>query len=135
MSVICTDRLGAMARGITSGKLDFTIYCHPPTCRIHCYLEQNLNIIDVWGQWHDASGCTMDEHACSVLSGIFREIVVSREGAFSCPVSLGIIFAINADVKGNAGRPLGAYSQALMANLQARQPWGLANGIYYTWAA
>ena len=55
-------------------------------------------------------------------SGIFREIVVSRKGAYSCPVKSGVIFAVNVDVRGSAGAPLGAYSQALLASMQARLP-------------
>ena len=68
-----------------------------------------------------------EDHACSCIpAGIFREIVVSRKGAYSCPVASGVIFAVNVDMRGDAGAPLGAYSQALLASMQARQPiWSL----------
>ena len=66
-------------------------------------------------------------------AGIFREIVISRKGAFSCPVASGIIFAVNADVPGDAGAPLEAYCQGLLASMQARQPcWsGKQQGAHY----
>ena len=60
---------------------------------------------------------------CScVLSGIFQEMAVSRKGAYSCPVASGVIFAVNVDVRGDAGAPWGAYSQALLASMQAHRP-------------
>ena len=67
-----------------------------------------------------------------VPAGIFPEIVVSRKGAYSCPVASGIIFAVNADVPGDAGAPLDAYCQGLLASMQARQPcWsGKNQGAY-----
>ena len=46
---------------------------------------------------------------------------MSRKGAYSCPVASGVIFAVNVDVRGDAGAPLGAYSQALLASIQARE--------------
>ena len=55
------------------------------------------------------------------LSGIFREVVVSRKGAYSCPVASGVIFAVDVDVRGAGGAHLGAYSQGLLASMQARQ--------------
>ena len=64
-----------------------------------------------------------EAHACCrIPSGIFREIVVLRKGAYSCPVASGIIFAVNVDVRGDADAPLGAYSRSLLASMQARQP-------------
>ena len=56
----------------------------------------------------------------SDLPGIFREVVISRKGAYRWPVASGVIFAVNADVRGAAGAPLGAYSQGLLASMQAR---------------
>ena len=62
-------------------------------------------------------------HSCSCApSGIFREVVISRKGAFSCPVSSGIIFAVNVDICEDASTPLDAYCQDLLASMQARQP-------------
>ena len=55
-------------------------------------------------------------------SGIFREVAVSRQGAYSCPVASGLIFAVNVSMRGDAGAPLGAYSQALLASMQACLP-------------
>ena len=67
------------------------------------------------------------------MSGISRKIAISRKGAFSCPVASGVIFAVNADVRGGAGAPVSAYSQALLASMQARQPVrALANSMEHT---
>lgn len=64
-----------------------------------------------------------EAYACScILPGIFREVVVSRMGAYSCPVASGVIFAVNVDVRGDTGATLGACSRALLAFMQARQP-------------
>ena len=61
------------------------------------------------------------EQSCScVPPGIFREIKVSRKGAHSCPVATGVVFAVNVGVRGAAGGPLDAYSQDLLASMQAR---------------
>ena len=64
-------------------------------------------------------GCPRLRRACGPV-GIFREVVVSRKGAFSCLIKSGVMFAVNVDVRGNAGAPLGAYRQALLASMQAR---------------
>ena len=62
-------------------------------------------------------------YSCScVTSGVFREIVVSRKGAYSCPVASGVIFAVNVNMRGDAGAPWGACSQALLGSMQARHP-------------
>ena len=55
----------------------------------------------------------------SALPGIFREVVISRKGAYRWPVASGVIFAVNADMRGAAGAPVGAYNQALLASMQA----------------
>ena len=66
--------------------------------------------------------CKAIHAAGCIPPGIFREIVVSRQGAHSCPLASGLIFAVNVRVRGSAGAPLAAYSQALLTSMQARQP-------------
>ena len=53
------------------------------------------------------------------MPGIFKEIVVSRKGAFSCPVATGVIFAINVDTYADSGVPEEVYSKRLLITMQA----------------
>ena len=79
-------------------------------------------------QWYHCCLCPLccwlpEAQSCTcVPSGIFQEIVVSRKGAYSCPLASGVVFAVNVSVLGDAGASLPAYSQALLASMQARQP-------------
>ena len=52
--------------------------------------------------------------------GIFGSIVVSRKGAFSCPVASGVIFAVNVDTRVDGNVPEEVYSKRLLATMQAR---------------
>lgn len=54
-----------------------------------------------------------------MLPGIFKEIVVSRKGAFSCPVATGVIFAVNVDTHADSSVPAEVYSQRLLTTMQA----------------
>ncbi|KAK9841811.1 hypothetical protein WJX81_004571 [Elliptochloris bilobata] len=47
--------------------------------------------------------------------GVFRELLISRKGAYSCPVSSGVIFAVNAEAREHSTEPLDAYSRDLLA--------------------
>ena len=85
-------------------------------------------------QTHGAGGCREASSCSCVPSGIFREVVISRKGAYSCPVASGVIFAVNVDVRGAAGAPVDAHSQALLASMQARRPHhptGLPDELVY----
>lgn len=91
----------ASCRGLLCPKRKYVVVCGQISC---CW-------------WlPEASSCSC------VPAGIFRETVISRKGAYSCPVASGVIFAVNVDVRGAAGAPADAYSQALLASMQARAP-------------
>lgn len=55
-----------------------------------------------------------------MLPGIFKEIVVSRKGAFSCPVANGVIFAVNVDTHADSSVSEAVYSKRLLTTMQAQ---------------
>ena len=66
-----------------------------------------------------------------MLPGIFKEIVVSRKGAFSCPVATGVIFAVNVDTHADSSVSEEVYSQRLLTTMQAHAQPSTDPASYY----
>lgn len=100
--------------------------CAPSALRV----RSGAQVRDVW--WSRSSraaeGAPLEQAGSGLTrsvrapAGVIRELLVSRKGAYSCPVAAGVIFTANVDARSFRSASPDAAAHSLLATLQARAP-------------